>query len=440
MNPIRTIIMGAAGRDFHNFNVFFRDNKDYHVVAFTATQIPNIEGRRYPAELAGSLYPEGIPIFPESDLVKLIKDLKVDQVVFAYSDVPHEYVMHKASLVNACGADFRLMGVGTTQLKSTKPVVSVCAIRTGSGKSQTTRRVSLILREMGYKVAAVRHPMPYGDLVKQKVQRFATYADLDKHACTIEEREEYEPHLDNGVIVYAGVDYEAILRQAEQEVDIVLWDGGNNDFPFYKSDLNIVVLDPHRAGHETRYHPGETNVNLADVFVINKVDTATPESVIAVRNAAYAVNPNAIFIEGASPLFVDKPELIRGKRVLVIEDGPTLTHGEMAYGAGWVAARRYGAAEIVDPRPFAVGSIAATYKKYPTTGAILPAMGYGEDMTKDLEKTINKADVDIIVSATPIDLTRIIKVNKPMQRVRYELQEIGKPTLEDILKEKFARK
>jgi len=432
--------MGAAGRDFHNFNVFYRDNKDYTVVAFTATQIPNIEGRKYPAALAGSLYPEGIPIFPESELVSLIKDLKVDQVVFAYSDVPHEVVMHKASIVLAAGADFRLMGTGTTQIKSTKPVISVCAVRTGSGKSQTTRRVSLILRAMGYKVAAIRHPMPYGDLVKQKVQRFATYADLDKHECTIEEREEYEPHIDNGVIVYAGVDYEAILRQAEQEVDIVLWDGGNNDFPFYVSDLNIVVADPHRAGHEKAYHPGETNVRMADVFVINKVDTADPAKVIEVRNTLHELNPKAVVIEGASPLFVDDPEAIRGKRVLVIEDGPTLTHGEMAYGAGWVAAKRFGAGEIVDPRPFAVGSIHATYVKYPNTGVILPAMGYGDDMVKDLEKTINKADVDLVISATPIDLNRIIKVNKPMQRVRYELQEIGVPTLEDLLKQKFARK
>ena len=440
MTPIRTLIMGAAGRDFHNFNVFYRDNKDYTVVAFTATQIPNIEGRKYPAALAGSLYPEGIPIFPESELVSLIKDLKVDQVVFAYSDVPHEVVMHKASIVLAAGADFRLMGTGTTQIKSTKPVISVCAVRTGSGKSQTTRRVSLILRAMGYKVAAIRHPMPYGDLVKQKVQRFATYADLDKHECTIEEREEYEPHIDNGVIVYAGVDYEAILRQAEQEVDIVLWDGGNNDFPFYVSDLNIVVADPHRAGHEKAYHPGETNVRMADVFVINKVDTADPAKVIEVRNTLHELNPKAVVIEGASPLFVDDPEAIRGKRVLVIEDGPTLTHGEMAYGAGWVAAKRFGAGEIVDPRPFAVGSIHATYVKYPNTGAILPAMGYGDDMVKDLEKTINKADVDLVISATPIDLNRIIKVNKPMQRVRYELQEIGVPTLEDLLKQKFARK
>ncbi len=440
MTRIRTLIMGAAGRDFHNFNVFFRDNNDYEVVAFTATQIPNIEGRKYPAALAGTLYPAGIPIYPESDLVKLIKELKVEQVVFAYSDVPHEVVMHKASTVMAAGADFRMMGLNTTQVKSVKPVVSICAVRTGSGKSQTTRRVADILTKMGYKVAAIRHPMPYGDLVKQKVQRFASYADLDKHECTIEEREEYEPHLDNGVIVYAGVDYEAILRQAEQEVDIVLWDGGNNDFPFYKSDLNIVVADPHRPGHEKAYHPGETNVRMADVFVINKVDTADPNKVIEVRNSLHELNPNAVVIEGASPLFVDDPDAIRGKRVLVIEDGPTLTHGEMAYGAGWVAARRFGAGEIVDPRPFAVGSIHDTYVKYPKTGTILPAMGYGDAMVKDLEKTINKADVDLVISATPIDLTRIIKVNKPMQRVRYELQEIGKPDLEDILKAKFSKK
>ena len=439
MTPIKTLIMGAAGRDFHNFNVFYRDNKDYEVVAFTATQIPNIEGRKYPAELAGSLYPAGIPIYPESDLVELIKKHKVEQVVFAYSDVPHAFVMSKASTVLAAGADFRLMGIESTQVKSVKPVVSVCAVRTGSGKSQTTRRVSLILRGMGFKVAAIRHPMPYGDLVKQKVQRFATYADLDKHECTIEEREEYEPHIDNGVIVYAGVDYEAILREAEKEVDIVLWDGGNNDFSFYKSDLAIVVADPHRPGHERLYHPGETNVKLADVFVINKVDTADPAKVIEVRNSLHELNPNAIVIEGASPLFVDDPEAIRGKRVLVVEDGPTLTHGEMAYGAGWVAAKRFGAAEIVDPRPFAVGSIHDTYIKYPKTGTILPAMGYGDQMVKDLEETINKADVDLVVSATPIDLTRIIKVNKPMQRVRYELQEIGKPDLEDILKKKFSK-
>jgi predicted GTPase len=439
MTPIRTLIMGAAGRDFHNFNVFFRDNQAYEVVAFTATQIPNIEGRRYPAGLAGSLYPEGIPIFPESDLERLIAELKVDQVIFAYSDVSHEYVMHKASLVLAAGADFCLMGMKNTQIKSTKPVVSICAVRTGSGKSQTTRRVSLILRDLGYRVAVIRHPMPYGDLVAQKVQRFADYSDLDKQNCTIEEREEYEPHLDNGVIVYAGVDYEAILRQAEQEVDIILWDGGNNDFSFYVPDLAIVVADPHRAGHEKTYHPGETNVRSADVFVINKVDTAQPENVIKVRETLQELNPEAVVIEAASPLFIDQPEMIRGKRVLVIEDGPTLTHGEMAYGAGWVAARRYGASEIVDPRPFAVGSIINTYRKYPGTGPILPAMGYGDEMIHDLESTINNAPVDLVISATPIDLTRIIRVNKPMQRVRYELQEIGKPTLEDILKAKFGK-
>jgi len=439
MAPIRTLIMGAAGRDFHNFNVFFRDNKDYEVVAFTATQIPNIEGRRYPAGLAGSLYPEGIPIFPESDLEQLIADLKVEQVIFAYSDVPHEYVMHKASLVLAAGPDFRLMGMRNTQIKSTKPVVSVCAVRTGSGKSQTTRRVSLILRSMGFKVAAIRHPMPYGDLMVQKVQRFADYSDLDKHNCTIEEREEYEPHLDNGVLVFAGVDYEAILRQAEKEVDIILWDGGNNDFSFYVPDLAIVVADPLRAGHERTYHPGETNVRSADVFVINKVDTAQPENVMKVRETLQQLNPDAIVIEAASPLFVDQPELIRGKRVLVIEDGPTLTHGEMAFGAGWVAARRFGASEIVDPRPYAVGAIIGTYRKYPNTGPILPAMGYGDEMIHDLESTINNAPVDLVISATPIDLTRIIRVNKPMQRVRYELQEIGKPTLEDVLKAKFGK-
>ncbi len=436
---IRTLIMGAAGRDFHNFNVYFRDNPDYQVVAFTATQIPNIEGRLYPAELAGSLYPAGIPIYPESELVKLIKEHQIDQVIFAYSDVSHETVMHRASLVLAAGADFRLMGLENTQVISSKPVVSVCAVRTGSGKSQTTRRVSLILRDMGFKVAAIRHPMPYGDLVKQAVQRYADYSDLDKHECTIEEREEYEPHLDNGVIVYAGVDYEKILRQAEKEVDIVLWDGGNNDFSFYKEDLAIVVVDPHRAGHEVRYHPGETNVRHADVFVINKVDTATPDSVIAVRENIHALNPKAVVIEGASPLFVSNPDAIRGKRVLVIEDGPTLTHGEMTYGAGWVAARRFGAAEIVDPRPYAVGTIMTTYQKYPGTGSILPAMGYGEEQMRDLEQTIENAPVDLVISATPIDLNRVIKVRKPMQRVRYELQEIGQPTLEEILKAKFGK-
>ncbi len=439
MTPIRTLIMGAAGRDFHNFNVFFRNNADYEVVAFTATQIPDIEGRTYPPQLAGAAYPNGIPIYAESDLVKLIKDKNVDQVVFAYSDVPHEYVMHKASIVLAAGADFRLMGMKSTQLKSSKPVVSVCAVRTGSGKSQTTRRVSLILRNMGFKVAAIRHPMPYGDLVRQAVQRFADYNDLERNNCTIEEREEYEPHLANGVLVFAGVDYERILRQAEQEVDIILWDGGNNDFPFIISDFNIVVADPHRPGHEMSYHPGETTARLADVFVINKVDTASAENVILVREHLRLLNPDAIVIEAASPLFVDDPDAIRGKRVLVVEDGPTLTHGEMAYGAAWVAARRFGAAEIVDPRPYAVGTIKATYEKYPNTGAVLPAMGYGEQQTRDLEQTINSADVDLVLVGTPIDLNRIVKINKPSQRVRYELQEIGQPTLEELLTSKFGK-
>jgi predicted GTPase len=440
MSPIKTLIMGAAGRDFHNFNTFFRGNKDYEVVAFTATQIPDIEGRLYPAQLAGELYPAGIPIYAESDLAELVKKHDVQQVVFAYSDLPHEYVMHKASQVNALGADFRLMGTKYTQVKSTKPVISVCAVRTGSGKSQTTRRVSLILREMGYKVAAIRHPMPYGDLVKQAVQRFATYEDLTTQECTIEEREEYEPHIDNGVIVYAGVDYEAILRQAEKEVDIILWDGGNNDFPFYVSDFQIVVADPHRPGHESTYYPGETNVRMADVFVINKVDTADAENVIKVRENLRRLNPDAIVIEGASPLFVDDPAAIQGKRVLVVEDGPTLTHGEMAYGAGFVAARRFGAKEIVDPRPFAVKSIAATYVKYPKTGPILPAMGYGDAHMRDLEATIEASDVDLVIIGTPIDLTRVIKINKPYQRVRYELQEIGQPTLKDLLAQKFGKK
>ncbi|MCI0520199.1 MAG: cyclic 2,3-diphosphoglycerate synthase [Chloroflexi bacterium] len=438
MTPIRVLIMGAAGRDFHNFNVFFRGRPEYKVMAFTATQIPDIADRTYPADLAGDFYPQGIPIYAEDDLVRLIRKEQIDQVVFAYSDVPHEYVMHKASTVLAAGADFRLMGQAATQLKSSKPVVSVCAVRTGAGKSQTTRRVSLILRQMGFKVAAIRHPMPYGDLARQAVQRFESYADLEKHHCTIEEREEYEPHLANGVIVYAGVDYERILRQAEREVDIILWDGGNNDFPFYVSDFKIVVADPHRPGHELSYHPGETNVRSADVFVINKVDTASAENVIKVRDSLARLNPAAAVIEGASPLFVDDPAAIRGKRVLVVEDGPTLTHGEMAYGAGWVAARRFGAAEIIDPRPFAVGSIYDTYKKYPTTGAVLPAMGYGAQQTKELEDTINSSDAEMVLIGTPIDLNRLITINKPSQRVRYELQEIGQPTLEDLLKAKFG--
>lgn len=439
MTNTRIIIMGAAGRDFHNFNVFFRDNENYEVIAFTATQIPNIEGRLYPPELAGKLYPKGIPIYPESDLTKLIREYKVDQVVFAYSDVFHQDVMHKASTAMSAGADFILMGAARTQVKSTKPVVAICAVRTGCGKSQTTRRVSKILINMGYKVAAIRHPMPYGDLVKQAVQRYSSYADLDKYECTIEEREEYEPHLDNGVIVYAGVDYESILRQAEQEVDIILWDGGNNDLSFYTPDLLIVVADPHRPGHELSYHPGETNARSADVFVINKVDTANAADVITVRDNLNAINPRAQIIEAASPLFVDDPAAIRGKRILAVEDGPTTTHGEMGYGAAWVAAKRFGAAEIIDPRPFAVGSIKDTFAKYPKTGNVLPAMGYGEKQTKELEETINRSDADLVVIGTPIDLTRVVKINKPYQRVRYELQEIGQPTLEEILKAKFKK-
>jgi len=439
MNATRIIIMGAAGRDFHNFNVFFRDNPDYEVVAFTATQIPNIEGRIYPPELAGQLYPKGIPIYPESDLTELVHKHKVDQVVFAYSDVFHQDVMHKASIALAAGADFLMMGTARTQVKSTKPVVAICAVRTGSGKSQTTRRVSKILIDMGFKVAAIRHPMPYGDLVKQAVQRYSSYDDLDKHECTIEEREEYEPHLDNGVIVYAGVDYERILRQAEQEVDIILWDGGNNDLSFYTPDLLIVVADPHRPGHELLYHPGETNARTADVFVINKVDTANAADVITVRNNLNAINPHAQIIEAASPLFVDDPESIRGKRVLVVEDGPTTTHGEMGYGAGFVAAKRFGAAEIIDPRPFAVGTIKETFAKYPKTGAVLPAMGYSDKQTRELELTINGSDAELVIIGTPIDLSRVVKIRKPYQRVRYELQEIGQPTLEDILKAKFKK-
>ncbi len=440
MERQRVIIMGAAGRDFHNFNVYFRGNQGYEVVAFTATQIPNIEGRVYPPALAGADYPKGIPIYPESELVSLIRSLRADQVVFAYSDVSHQYVMHKASQVLAAGADFRLMGAGTTQLKSNKPVVSICAVRTGSGKSQTTRRVAGILREMGYSVAAIRHPMPYGDLVKQAVQRFASYDDLKAQDCTIEEREEYEPHIDRGVVVFAGVDYERILRLAEQEVDIILWDGGNNDLPFYRSDLQIVVVDPHRPGHERNYHPGEANLISADVLVINKVDTAEPAGVLEVRESIRQLNPKATVIEAASPIFVDDPDAIRGKRVLVIEDGPTLTHGEMAYGAGWVAARRFGASEIIDPRPFAVGTIAATYRKYPTTGNVLPAMGYSDEQIRELEQTINASNADLVLVGTPIDLGRVLKIKKPTQRVRYELQEIGQPTLVDILSKRFERK
>lgn len=438
MNPNRVVIMGAAGRDFHNFNVYFRDNPAYRVVAFTATQIPNIEGRIYPAALAGSLYPNGIPIFPESDLAQIVKEHQVNQVVFAYSDISHETVMHCASVALAAGADFRLLGPRATMLKSSKPVVAVCAVRTGSGKSQTTRAVANALRALGKRIVVVRHPMPYGDLTKQVVQRFATFDDLILHHTTIEEREEYEPHLARGTVVYAGVDYEKILRQAEAEADVVLWDGGNNDFPFFQPDLMIVVVDPHRAGHELLYHPGETNLRMADVIVINKVDTANAEDVNRVRANARMANPRAILIEAASPIFVDDPGAIRGKRVLVVEDGPTVTHGEMAYGAGFVAANKFGAREIVDPRPYAVGSIRETYTKYPTTGAVLPAMGYSDQQIHELEETINAAPIDLVISATPIDLRRIVRIQHPSVRVRYELQEIGQPTLADLIKERFG--
>ncbi len=437
MEKIRVVIMGAAGRDFHNFNTYFRDNPRYEVIAFTATQIPNIEGRRYPPELAGELYVQGIPIYPESELPGLIGEYSVDQVVFSYSDVQHEYVMHQACMVNALGVDFRLMAGKSTMLSSRKPVVAVCAARTGSGKSQTTRRVCDVLQMMRKHVVVVRHPMPYGNLVKQSVQRFATYDDLDKHECTIEEREEYEPHLDRGVIVYAGVDYAAILEDIENEADVIVWDGGNNDLPFYKPDLWVTVVDPHRPGHEVTYYPGETNVRAADVVVINKVDTADYAAVRTVRENVAQVNAKAIVIEAASPILVDGPLAIRGKRVLVIEDGPTLTHGEMAYGAGFVAAQRLGAAEIVDPRPYAVASITDTYEKYPHTGPVLPAMGYGRKQIRDLETTINRTPCDLVIVGTPIDLTRILKIKHPMQRIRDEVQEIGKPTLEEILRDRF---
>jgi len=439
MTKDRVLIMGAAGRDFHNFNAYFRGNEAYEVVAFTATQIPNIEGRIYPPELAGPGYPDGIPIYPETQLTELIKDLDIDQVVFGYSDVSYDYVMHRASMVLAAGADFRLMGGKETMLKAQKPVVSICAVRTGSGKSQTTRRVSDILREMDKKVVVIRHPMPYGDLTEQICQRFASYEDLDRYKCTIEEREEYEPHIDRGMVVYAGVDYEKILRQAEQEAEVILWDGGNNDLPFYKPDLHIVVTDPHRAGHELAYHPGEANLRLADAVVINKIDTADLEGVATVRENVRATNPDAVIIEAASPIFVEDPAAIRGKRVLVVEDGPTLTHGGMAYGAGIVAVRRFGAAEIVDPRPYAVGSILETFEKYPQTGPLLPAMGYDEQQIEELEETINATPCDLVIVATPIDLRRVLKhIAHPIDRVRYELQEIGQPTLRDMLGAKFG--
>lgn len=430
---IRVLILGAAGRDFHNFNTCFSDDPTYEVVAFTATQIPDIEDRKYPAALAGKLYPKGIPILAEAEMIQIIGEKRIDQVVFAYSDVRHEYVMHKASMTLAAGADFRLIGPAKTMLKSSVPVVSICAVRTGCGKSQTTRRVAEILRARGMRVVAVRHPMPYGDLVKQRVQRFASLADLDRHNCTIEEMEEYEPHINRGSVVYAGVDYEAILRQAEKEADVVLWDGGNNDTPFYKADIEIVVVDPHRPGHELTYHPGETNFRRAHVIVINKIDTADSESIDRVRKNIRDVNPQAVVVDAASPISVESSEKIRGKRVLVVEDGPTLTHGEMQYGAGVVAASKFGAAELVDPRPYTVGTITETFQKYPKIGTLLPAMGYGEKQVKDLQTTINRTPCDVVLIATPIDLRRIVKIKKPALRVGYDLQEIGKPTLEDVL-------
>jgi predicted GTPase len=437
---MRVIIMGAAGRDFHNFNTYFRDNPAYEVVAFTATQIPNIEGRRYPPELAGRLYPEGIPIYPEAELAGLIKENAVEQVVFAYSDIPHMDVMHEASTVLASGADFRLMGNSKIVLRSSVPVISVGAVRTGSGKSQTTRKICAILRNKGLDVVAVRHPMPYGDLKKQVVQRFATYDDLARNECTIEEREEYEPLIDKGIVVYAGVDYERILREAEKEADVIVWDGGNNDVPFYRSDLHIVVADPHRPGHEVTYHPGETNVRMAGVVIINKVQTADRQDILTVRDNVKRINPEATIIEAASPIIVDRPDDIKGKRVLVVEDGPTVTHGGMTYGAGTIAAEDYGAADIVDPRPFAIGSIAETFRKYGHIGKLLPAMGYGNDQVKELEDTINRSDCDVVVSGTPVDLQRVIKINKPIVRVRYELCEIGHPTLEELIVDKLGSK
>lgn len=436
------IIIGAAGRDFHNFNTYFRDNELYNVVAFTAAQIPDIDGRKYPVELAGKLYPSGIPIYSENDLPKLIKDLKVVDCVFAYSDVPYQRVMAVSAVVNAAGANFILLGWGETMVKSTKPVIAVGAIRTGCGKSQTSRRVIELLMKKGLKVVAVRHPMPYGNLVEQKVQRFAVISDLEKHNCTVEEMEEYEPHVVRGNVIYAGVDYEAILRAAENDpagCDVVLWDGGNNDFPFYNPDLMITVTDPHRAGHELRYYPGEVTLRLADVVVINKMDSAAPEDIQTVRESIEKVAPNAIVIDGASPIKVDDPSVIKGKRVLVVEDGPTLTHGEMKIGAGVVAARKFGAAELVDPRPFTVGRLTETFEKYPNIGTLLPAMGYGDQQLKDLETTINNTDCDSVIIATPIDLNRIIKIKKPNTRVYYDLQEIGSPNLEEVIDD-FVKK
>ena len=429
----KVIIMGAAGRDFCLFNYNFRDNEDYEVVAFTAAQIPDILDRKYPPSLAGKLYPEGIPIHPEEDLRKLMREHDVDEVVFAYSDVPHEVVMHKASIATANGADFVLMGTKKSMIESEVPIISVCAVRTGAGKSQTTRKITQILLDKGRKVVVIRHPMPYGDLEKQAVQRFETYEDLDRYDTTIEEREEYEPHIDRGIVVFAGVDYEKILREAEKEAEIIVWDGGNNDTPFYKPKLQIVLTDPHRAGDEVGYHPGEANVLMADVIIVNKVETAKPDDVERVKENVRRLNPDAVLIEAASPITVRDTEPIHKKRVLVIEDGPTVTHGDMEYGAGTIAAKRFGASEIVDPRPHAVGSIKETLKKYPHLGNLLPAMGYTDQQIKELEETINSADCDVVVSGTPIDLRRILTVDKPVVRVRYELLEIGRPNLDDIL-------
>jgi len=436
------IIIGAAGRDFHNFNTCFRDNADYNVVAFTAAQIPDIDGRKYPAELAGKLYPGGIPIYSENELPRLIQEMKVVDCVFAYSDVTYQKVMSMSAIVNAAGANFVLLGWRETMIKSVKPVIAVGAIRTGSGKSQTSRRVIELLMKMGLKVVAVRHPMPYGNLVEQKVQRFALVSDLEKHNCTVEEMEEYEPHVVRGNVIYAGVDYEAILRAAENDpdgCDVVLWDGGNNDFPFYNPDLMITVTDPHRAGHELTYYPGEVTLRLADVVIINKMDSASPGDIQTVRESIEMVAPKAIVVDGASPIRVDDPSVIKGKRVLVVEDGPTLTHGEMKIGAGVVAARKFGAAELVDPRPFTVGRLTETFEKYPNIGTLLPAMGYGDQQLKDLETTINNTDCDSVVIGTPIDLNRIINIKRPSTRVWYDLQEIGSPNLEEVI-EDFVKK
>ena len=438
MERVKVIIMGAAGRDFHNFNTVYRDNERYDVIAFTATQIPDIDGRMYPAELAGKLYPNGIPIEDESKLEELIAKNNIDEVVFAYSDVPHEVVMHHASRVLAAGADYRLLGPKSTAIKSTKPLLSICAVRTGVGKSQTTRYVVAALKEMGKKVVAIRHPMPYGDLAKQEVQRFAELPDLDKHDCTIEEREEYEPHIENDVVVYAGVDYEKILRQAEQEADVIIWDGGNNDLPFYQTDFHIVLVDPHRPGHELTYHPGEANLRMADVAVINKVNSARPEDIETVEKNIASINPDATVIRCSSPFTVERPDEVKGKRVLVIEDGPTLTHGSMAYGAGVLAAKKYGASEIVDPRSKAVGSIKATYEKYSHMVNLLPAMGYSDEQLKDLKATIDAVDCDLVLFGTPIDLNRVIDVGKPSMRVFYKLEDTGSPTLAELIRKKFS--